>query len=339
MGKQRKIHVPAKCKCCGKDFIITSPYHPQKFCSRGCGTKYRHMQQGHTKEEFERKILAFIRERGRFCMRKEIQECLHVSDNTFRVHNIDFLALNAAEGYYESERRRKNIMLEQALLSGKYHRVTDALNDLGMTMSDLNHCQDSSGGLRALMQKAGIQYSQSAHYPTKESIEDAIIAELKKEGRQLPAAELVRRLHFDYQRAVRYGIKICDMHKKAGIPYTVTTSYFETRFDIKASAQFAHVHTQYRFDDCISPVTGRRLHFDFYIEDVNTLVEIDGEQHTNKNHKLYTEKLAAHDRKKESYAAEHGIRLIRIPTVPKHNFEDRVDHILNELKSGSCKTH
>ena len=44
-----------------------------------------------------------------------------------------------------------------------------------------------------------------------------------------------------------------------------------------------HLHVEYvcekRFDDCKNPKTGRILPFDYYLPEINTLIEIDGEQH------------------------------------------------------------
>lgn len=38
-------------------------------------------------------------------------------------------------------------------------------------------------------------------------------------------------------------------------------------------------HTQHKFIDCISPMSNRKLKFDFYIPSLNTVIEYNGEQH------------------------------------------------------------
>ena len=160
-----------------------------------------------------------------------------------------------------------------------------------------------------------------------------------REGAQLPASELVRRLHFDYEIAVRYGIRMCELHRRAGIAYHVTTSYFELIFLRQAEKIFSDVKQQYQFEDCVSPITGRRLSFDFFINDVKVLVEIDGDHHWNRNHMLHSKKLEVHDKTKDEYSKSHGFELIRIPASPKRTFEQRVDSLLKQINSGRCKTH
>jgi len=329
------VSIPSKCLFCGKDFIITNKYRPQKFCSRSCGTHYRHAHTGHTKEDTERRIRDFIRGKGRYCSYPEIQQELHITDKTFAHWNISYSKLNEKEGYFASERLKKNHIARQALLSGKYHCLSEALKDLGFSKKDVDLGKIKTTELLA---KIGITRS-SAKFPTKESLETAIINEIRHEGAQIPAAELVKRLHFDYALVVKYGIRLYDMHVKAGVKYFNNTSYNELRFLKKAKRIFKNVYSQYKFNDCRSTITGRRLQFDFFIEDVNTLVEIDGEQHSNKSHLFYSQKLKIHDEIKNEYARRKDIRLIRISVCPVEDFEERIDSILEQIKSGSCKTH
>jgi very-short-patch-repair endonuclease len=335
MSSSSKVSIPSKCVVCGRDFVITNKYRPQKFCSRACGTKHRHMTTGNTKEGTEKRIIELIRRKGRFCPYDEIQRELHITDKTFHHWGIKYLELNEQEGFFSSERVRKSKLLKKSLLTGKYHCLTDVLRDLGFSKNDVDtHRVKTTEILRSI----GMRRS-TAKYPTKESLEQAIITEIKKEGAQLPAGELVKRLHFDYEIAVRYNINIRELHMIAGVKYSRQSSYNELRFMKKAKNLFDHVHCQYKFNDCKSSITGRRLQFDFYIEDVNTLIEIDGDQHYDKNHPHHSEKLEVHDSIKNKYAESRGIRLIRIPVSPAEDFEERITDILFQLKSGSCKTH
>lgn len=329
------VSIPAKCLFCGKDFVITNKYRPQKFCSKSCGTYYLHAHTGHTKEDTERRIREFIRSKGRYCSYPEIQNELHITDKTFAHWGISYTKLNEEEGYFASERLRKNHLIKEALLSGKYHCLSEALKDLGFSKKDVDSHQVK---VTELLAEVGIQRS-CGRYPTKELLENAIIDEIRREGAQLPAAELVRRLHFDYTLVGKYGIRLCDLHRRAGVVYHVTTSYFELLFMKMAEKMFKHVERQFQFSDCTSPITKRVLWFDFFIKDTNTLVEIDGDHHKDRSHVLHSKKLEVHDRTKEEYAKRHGIDLIRIPASPKKTFEKRVDSILKQIKSGSCKTH
>ena len=75
--------------------------------------------------------------------------------------------------------------------------------------------------------------------------------------------------------------------------------------------------TEYSFDDCINPKTGKKLRFDFYLIDSNMLIEFDGEQHYKptggwNNREAFKERVIR-DSIKDLYANKHHIRLLRIP--------------------------
>lgn len=66
------------------------------------------------------------------------------------------------------------------------------------------------------------------------------------------------------------------------------------------------------FEDLLSP-KGYSLRFDFYIPSHDILVEADGSQHTDVAHPYYTDYTATCDKIKDSWCAEKGKTLIRIP--------------------------
>lgn len=67
---------------------------------------------------------------------------------------------------------------------------------------------------------------------------------------------------------------------------------------------------QYTFDDCKFK---NKLRFDFFIPDINTIIEVDGEQHfTYKWGNKYDFNIKIRDKIKDKYCYDHGIRLIRI---------------------------
>ena len=74
------------------------------------------------------------------------------------------------------------------------------------------------------------------------------------------------------------------------------------------------------FEDCINPLSGKKLFFDFYLPLYNLLVEYDGEQHYNYktntdgwNNKENYEKTIFRDKIKDEWAEIHNYNLIRIP--------------------------
>lgn len=72
---------------------------------------------------------------------------------------------------------------------------------------------------------------------------------------------------------------------------------------------------QYRFDNCINPITNRVLVFDFYLPDINLCIEYDGIQHMKSieyfGGKRQFLKQQVNDLIKDQYCDMNNIRLIR----------------------------
>lgn len=89
---------------------------------------------------------------------------------------------------------------------------------------------------------------------------------------------------------------------------------------------------QKTFEDCIYK---SRLKFDFYIEDMNILIEYDGEQHFKPIERfggeIALEKLKIRDKIKEKYCLKNNIKLIRIPYF-KYN---EIPQIIQDIVSSN----
>jgi len=81
------------------------------------------------------------------------------------------------------------------------------------------------------------------------------------------------------------------------------------------------IYTQYKFIgntalgdlECRNPETNRPLFFDFYIPDLNLIIEVDGPQHFTQIHNWeLPEVVQIRDRYKEEYIKSRGIHLIRV---------------------------
>ena len=68
---------------------------------------------------------------------------------------------------------------------------------------------------------------------------------------------------------------------------------------------------QKEFDDLVgdSKKRTRCLRFDFFLPDINSLVEYHGSQHFDKNNRFYSDKLIIYDKKKYQYAVDHSIHI------------------------------
>lgn len=74
-------------------------------------------------------------------------------------------------------------------------------------------------------------------------------------------------------------------------------------------------HPQHKFINCINPSTNKPLPFDFYLPDINTCVEYDGQQHFISNDYFKHEKFEMRQKRdqiKNEYCSKNNIRLIRI---------------------------
>lgn len=92
---------------------------------------------------------------------------------------------------------------------------------------------------------------------------------------------------------------------------------------------------QKSFDNCRSNKTNRKLFFDFYMCDINFIIEFDGEQHFKpvrlkkmplSNTIINFERIKNSDQIKNQYCKDNGINLLRIP----YTDFTRIEKILSE---------
>ena len=122
-----------------------------------------------------------------------------------------------------------------------------------------------------------------------------------------------------YRSFVQHGGQLC---KECS---SVAESLGERKIRLYLCGHNIEFQQEYWFQDCrdINP-----LPFDFYLTELNTVVEFDGSQHyyPNTNHFTRAETTQRHDKIKNKYCEEHGIKMIRIPYWKF----DKIDEILSE---------
>lgn len=101
-------------------------------------------------------------------------------------------------------------------------------------------------------------------------------------------------------------------------------------------------HREKSFDGLINPITRARLWFDFYLPELNTLIEFDGKQHflpvafdSDTSAETKQANLAGtkyRDQIKNEYATNNNIKLIRIPYTQINHISDILDNELGILK-------
>ena len=177
-------------------------------------------------------------------------------------------------------------------------------------------------GMRNFRKEAGVQY----HWKNKHLDDNALISELKRVFNELkvPLTQELFDANSDYcssdiHNHFRTWANACEI---AGVPYGGNTSYVQMNNtslikQVFKSMGIDNVETEKSFDGLINPETGRKLRYDYYISELNMLVEVDGFSHFDKKRyerlfKSEFEKRVQLDNLKNEYAKLHGINLVRI---------------------------
>ena len=96
---------------------------------------------------------------------------------------------------------------------------------------------------------------------------------------------------------------------------------------------------QKRFDNCRSDITNYMLPFDFYLEDYNTIIEVDGEGHykpinfrgiSKEKSKQTYKRTIYNDKIKNKFCKNNNIKLIRIPytEIKNNNYKNIIQTII-----------
>jgi hypothetical protein len=109
-----------------------------------------------------------------------------------------------------------------------------------------------------------------------------------------------------------------------GCPRCVCVSRGEISIDSYLSNRKIEFYRNKTFDNCVRE---RKLKFDFYLPEYNTVIEYEGEHHFMDvkyfgNNKKYT---IENDKIKEEYCISNSIKMIRIPYWEYHNISKILD--------------
>lgn len=126
---------------------------------------------------------------------------------------------------------------------------------------------------------------------------------------------------------VKHKIRISVLNAELG--FVRPRHHFQSCIGQILKDQFPNTESEKVFDGLVG-VTGHPLRVDFYIPEINTVVEADGSQHSNPNHPWHKWKngtVAEYDRKKNEYFEKVGIRVIRIPYKKNIKDSDVLSHL------------
>ncbi len=110
-------------------------------------------------------------------------------------------------------------------------------------------------------------------------------------------------------------------------------SFIVTDQDISDQINVAVSDTLNTFENCKNV---NLLKFDFYLPLYNTLIEIDGKQHYDKNSMFFDEKIANRDYIKNKFCIDNNLKLIRIRyNIINKKFKNECTSIINNLKGST----
>ena len=245
---------------------------------------------------------------------KQGQRCFHCNILKKR-HTIEFIRSKfEKEEYQLLTTKYKNAFqkLEYICPKGHKHHIT------WVSWYNGNRCYFCSNHIK----------------PTIEQIRK----EFEEEGYQLLTDNYIRgaqKLKYICPKGHKHAITWNDWHHSKARCYYCNESKGEKRVAKFLDSHNINYSSQKMYNDCRNPKTGRKLKFDFYLNDLDILIEYDGEYHFIKTRhpgdKL--KETQYRDGIKNRYVKEKNIRLIRIPYM---DF-DRIEEILGKklgVKSG-----
>lgn len=335
------------CEVCGKAFESKDArYRKIRFCSPRCNLLNRHATHGWTKEKVENLVLDYLKKKGSYGDRKDIYRDLHITDHVLGRFGISVPELNfvvgnrprlASSWTKESfEDSVRGLIKEHGWLSRP--EVCEKLGLDEFMGGYLFNKLDVS--VPSLCEAMGLV---KPHRHDRDELIGKIVEWIKSEGYYCDRAHIQKQFRLDFECTWK-GLNLSaeELNAQAGMtmPKSRTTSWFEeyayTMFCKHFGERF--VDRQKQFKDCLT-IKGRRAKFDFYIQHINVLVEIDGMQHYDETNKWYKQELVENDRRKDEYASRMGIPLHRVRVKnDDSSFESRLSCLISFLQEKSCNS-
>lgn len=168
---------------------------------------------------------------------------------------------------------------------------------------------------------------------TKEGLEKIARLLIRKAGRYVGGREICKDLRVGSASFARQGISITDLNAAEGFksPYSI----FQLAVESVLRSRFSRVLTEHTFDECKSP-RGFFLRFDFFVPEINLLIEADGLQHDVERFKdtsYYTDAKYRQkcDKIKDHFARDRGIPFVRIPYSGKVTEDYVMSYLAKEV--------
>ena len=300
-------------------YFLKTPERWPVTCSAKCHAIWAVRKNVLTKEQVEARLEAYIRSQGRQMSYKEVIEGTHIASKVLSKFHISILDIMKRIFGLQIDREQAHI--ETDVKTESLLELCARLNRQADTYAELAH--------KVLADFRTVGFDQ-----TKASLSDIAMSYIQSRGCYTGVTVLMHDLglSFDTLRE-HYKLDIADMNRQLGYRDT-KSSWFEHTAYLELVEMFGvdEVSREHTFSDCLS-AKNFPLRFDFYIPSIRLLVEIDGTQHMDKTNPYYKPETRNNDAIKDAYATNNGYMLIRVPTMPRFTFKERLnDSLLGVLK-------
>lgn len=119
--------------------------------------------------------------------------------------------------------------------------------------------------------------------PDKNVIEDEIRNFIKIEDRYCCKEEILEAIKRSSKTISKHQIKIVDLNEELGYKNNKSASFFQNKVETILKDVYSNVEIEKTFEGLKSK-KGYPLRVDFYIPEINAVVEADGPQHTDETH-------------------------------------------------------
>lgn len=147
----------------------------------------------------------------------------------------------------------------------------------------------------------------------KEALEQKALAFIHEKNEYCTSSEICNGINHSNKTFTKHNLLISEINKKLG--FIKPKSKFQEQVGEFLKKEFTNVETEKKFDGLVGN-TGHSLRVDFYIHEINTVVEADGSQHNDPKHpwkEWNNGTVTEYDEIKDKFFKEQGIALVRVP--------------------------
>lgn len=147
----------------------------------------------------------------------------------------------------------------------------------------------------------------------KDALKQEAITFMQEKNEYCTQDELCSGIKRSSKTLLKHGLKVSELNRELG--YAKPKSSFQEKVGEILSSEFPNVEREKTFEGLVG-TTGYPLRVDFYIPELNTVIEADGSQHKDPNHPWREFKngtVAQYDDIKNKFFEDKGITLQRVP--------------------------